>query len=49
MAGDDAPNGGTSAKDGMAINAKIFFLDGGGAAAAGVFLPRPERRLHPSP
>ncbi len=38
MAGDDSPSG-TSAKDGMAINAKIFFLDGGGTAATGVFLP----------
>jgi subtilisin family serine protease len=37
-AGDDAPNG-TSTKDGMAINAKIFFLDGGGTAATGVFIP----------
>jgi hypothetical protein len=37
-AGDDAPNG-TSLKDGMAINAKIFFLDGGGTAATGVFIP----------
>jgi hypothetical protein len=37
-AGDDAPHG-TSAKDGMAINAKIFFLDGGGTAATGVFIP----------
>lgn len=38
VAGDDAPNG-ASAKDGMAINAKIFFLDGGGTAATGVFIP----------
>lgn len=39
MAGDDAPSGGTSAMDGMAINAKIFFLDGGGTTSPGVFLP----------
>jgi hypothetical protein len=38
VAGDDAPNG-TSTNDGMAINAKIYFLDGGGTVSTGVFLP----------
>lgn len=38
VAGDDAPNG-TDARDGMAINAKIYFLDGGGTASPGVFIP----------
>lgn len=37
-AGDDAPNA-ADARDGMAINAKIFFLDGGGGLQAGIYVP----------
>ncbi len=37
-AGDDQPNG-ASTKDGMAIHGKIYFLDGGSAFAAGVYVP----------
>lgn len=38
MAGDDQPNAG-DARDGMAIHSKIYFLDGGSAFAAGVYVP----------
>ena len=37
-AGDDAPNG-TDARDGMALHAKIYFLDGGSAFAQGIYVP----------
>lgn len=37
-AGDDSPNG-SDGRDGMAKNAKIYFLDGGGSLEAGVFIP----------
>lgn len=37
-AGDDAPNA-SDARDGMAINAKIYFMDGGGGPDAGVLIP----------
>lgn len=37
-AGDDAPNA-ADARDGMAINAKIYFNDGGGGPDAGILTP----------
>ena len=38
MAGDDSPNA-ADARDGMAIQAKIYFMDGGGAFGAGIYVP----------
>ena len=37
-AGDDSPIS-TSARDGMALKAKLYFLDGGGTSGAGVYSP----------
>jgi hypothetical protein len=38
VAGDDSPFA-ADARDGMALKARIYFCDGGGTAAAGVFVP----------
>jgi hypothetical protein len=38
IAGDDSPFA-TDARDGMALKAKIYFLDGGGTTSSGVFSP----------